>query len=300
MSEILVVGSVASDTIHNPQGSHPKLLGGAAVYASLAAAPFCSVRLVGVVGQAYPDSAIQTLRAHKIDLQGLEVAKGQTFHWEGRYSADLCTRETLKTELNVFADFHPKIPKSFAATPYVMLANIDPSLQIEVLDQLDSPKLVIADTMNFWIDQKLDTLKALLKRVHVLVINEEEARQLSNKIHPLAMIEALQALGPRIVIVKRGEYGALLGAESEVFSAPGYPLRHVNDPTGAGDSFAGGMLGHLASEESQAHAAMRRGIIAGSAIASLCVESLGIEGLVGLKRETVDSRIQEFAQLVRF
>ena len=231
MSELLVVGSVAFDTIHNHLGSHARVLGGSAVYASLAASKLAPVRLVGVVGKDFPREAVDMLRNAGIDTGGLEVANGETFHWEGRYSTDLTSRETIQTDLNVFADFEPKIPAAFRNSPYVMLGNIAPQLQLHVLDQMESPELVIADTMNLWIDTALDALKELLKRVDILVINEEEARQLTGYHHPLAVAEALRTMGPETVIVKRGEYGALLFLEEDIFCAPAYPLKNVADPT---------------------------------------------------------------------
>jgi sugar/nucleoside kinase (ribokinase family) len=217
MSSLLVVGSVAFDTIHNHLGSHDRVIGGSATYASLAASQLADVRLVGVVGQDFPREAVEMLRSRGIDTSGLEVAIGETFHWEGRYSDDLTSRETIQTDLNVFADFNPKIPASFQDSEFVMLGNIAPQLQLHVLDQVQRPKLVIADTMNLWIDTALDALKELLTRIDILVINEEEARQLTGYHHPLAVAEALRAMGPETVIVKRGEYGALLFLEEDIF-----------------------------------------------------------------------------------
>ncbi|MGB5284328.1 MAG: PfkB family carbohydrate kinase, partial [Polyangiales bacterium] len=258
MSSLLVVGSVAFDTIHNHLGSHDRVIGGSATYASLAASQLAPVRLVGVVGKDFPREAVDMLRGHGIDTTGLEVANGETFHWEGRYSHDLTSRETIRTDLNVFADFNPKIPAAFRDSEFVMLGNIAPQLQLHVLDQIDNPRLVIADTMNLWIDTALDPLKEVLKRVDILVINEEEARQLTGFHHPLAVAEALRTFGPETVIVKRGEYGALLFLEEDIFCAPAYPLKAVSDPTGAGDSFAGGFLGYLAEK---GHTDLRQAVI---------------------------------------
>jgi sugar/nucleoside kinase (ribokinase family) len=237
------------------------------------------------------------LRRRGIDTAGLEVANGETFHWEGRYSDDLTTRSTIQTDLNVFADFHPKIPAAFRDSPFVMLGNIAPRLQLHVLDQVQRPKLVVADTMNLWIDTALDELKELLGRVHILVINEEEARQLTGYHHPLAVAEALRALGPETVIVKRGEYGALLFLDEDIFCAPAYPLKTVADPTGAGDSFAGGFLGYLAEN---GHRDLRQAVICGSAAASFCVQDVGVGALVELSREDLESRVREFRELTCF
>ena len=297
MSDLLVVGSVAFDTIHNHLGSHGRVLGGSAVYASLAASKLVPVRLVGVVGKDFPRETVDMLRNLGIDTTGLEVANGETFHWEGRYSDNLTSRETIQTDLNVFADFHPKIPATFRDSPYVMLGNIAPELQLHVLDQMHSPQLVVADTMNLWIDTALDPLKELLTRVDILVINEEEARQLTGFHHPLAVAEALRTFGPETVIVKRGEYGALLFLDEDIFCAPAYPLKNVADPTGAGDSFAGGFLGYLAENN---HTDLRQAVICGSATASFCVQDVGVEALVDLTRQHLDKRIHDFRELTCF
>jgi sugar/nucleoside kinase (ribokinase family) len=294
---LLIVGSVAFDTIHNHLGSHPRVLGGSATYAALAASPLTSVRLVGVVGDDFPNEAVDMMRERGIDTSGLEFAEGKTFHWEGRYSDDLTSRTTLQTDLNVFADFEPKIPDSFRDSPYVLLGNIAPDLQHHVLDQVRNPKLVVADTMNLWIDTALDSLKALLKRIDLLVINEEEARQLSGHQHPLAVAETLRAMGPQTLIIKRGEYGALLFVGQEVFVAPAYPLKTVADPTGAGDAFAGGLLGYLAGLE---EGDLRQAVIYGSAVASFCVQNVGVHGLRQTGHDDISARVVEFRALTRF
>jgi sugar/nucleoside kinase (ribokinase family) len=300
MQPMLVVGSVAFDTIHNHLGTHTRVLGGSAVYGALAARNYSPVRLVGVVGDDFPKSAVETLSKAGIDLEGLEVRKGKTFFWEGEYSKDLVSRKSLATELNVFADFHPKIPERFRDTPYVFLGNIAPELQLEVLEQMRSPKLVIADTMNFWITGKPDELRVVLTRVDVLVINEEEARQLAGVYNIAEVARALLALGPRVVVIKRGEYGALLFEGEQVFSAPAYPCREVRDPTGAGDSFAGGFLGYVAHEGNTSNGTLRRAVIYGSAVASCCVEGVGVECLLDLDRATLDERYQAFRRLAHF
>ena len=297
MSSLLVVGSVAFDTIHNHLGSHDRVLGGSATYASLAASQLTHVRLVGVVGKDFPREAVDMLRGRDIDTSGLEVANGKTFHWEGRYSDDLTSRKTIQTDLNVFADFNPKIPAAFRDSEFVLLGNIAPQLQLNVLDQVEKPMLVIADTMNLWIDTALDPLKELLTLVDILVINEEEARQLTGFHHPLAVGEALRALGPETVIVKRGEYGALLFLEEDIFCAPAYPLKAVADPTGAGDAFAGGCLGYLAEN---GHSDLRQAVICGSAAASYCVQDVGTGALQELTRADLETRMREFRELTRF
>ncbi len=300
MSSMLVVGSVAEDTIHNHLGTHARVLGGSAVFAALAGSLFAPVKLVGVVGTDFPKSSIELLARKKIDLAGLEIVEGKTFHWEGRYSKDLTSRESLKTELNVFAEFHPKIPAAHRATPYVMLGNIHPSLQVEVLDQIDRPKLVIADTMNFWISGTPMELRTMLARIDLLVINEEEARELSGVHNISRAAAALRAMGPRIVVIKRGEYGALLFDGDSVFSAPAFPVEDVADPTGAGDTFAGGLLGHLAREDRVDGATLRRAVIHGSVVASFSVEGVSVSRLVGVTAEDLAARYAAFARLAHF
>ncbi|MBZ0120421.1 MAG: sugar kinase [Sandaracinaceae bacterium] len=300
MSSMLVVGSVARDTIHNNQGTHPMVLGGSAVFASLASSFFVSPRMVGIVGTDFPDAEIEMLRRRGVDVSGLEVVDGKTFHWEGRYSPDLTSRESIKTELNVFGDFHPKIPEAFRDTPYVMLGNIHPSLQVEVLEQMRSPKLVIADTMNFWIEGTPKELAQMLGRIDLLVINEEEARLLGG-VHNIAQVaRKLLAMGPRVVVIKRGEYGALLFEGQRVFSAPAYPVEDVLDPTGAGDTFAGGMLGFLAQHGSADATTLRRAIIYGSALASFCVEGVSVSRLATVTQDELQRRYLEFARLAHF
>ena len=300
MSSMLVVGSVALDTLHNVHGTHPMVLGGSATFAALAGSFYTDVRLVAVVGNDFPDEIVSTFRDRGIDVGGLEVAEGNTFHWEGRYTDDFTSRTSLKTELNVLADFQPKIPEAHRDTPYVMLGNIQPELQIDVLDQIRDPKVVIADTMNFWIESKLDGLKALLKRIDVLVINEEEARQLSGKHHIVAVAADLLQMGPKNVVIKQGEYGAMLFSENQVFSAPAFPLQTVQDPTGAGDSFAGGFLGYLAREGATDGQALRRAVIHGSALASFCVEGISVNRLLTVTEEDVEARVKAFQNLVAF
>lgn len=299
-SSMLVVGSVAQDTIHNHLGTHERVLGGSATFASLAGSFHAPVKLVGVVGRDFPEKGVQLLRGRGIDVSGLEVVEGKTFFWEGRYSPDLTSRESLQTELGVFASFHPKIPAAHRDTPYVMLGNIDPELQVEVLEQISKPKLVIADTMNFWISGKPLELAKMLKRIDLLVINEEESRQLAGVHNIRKAARALMAMGPRIVVIKRGEYGALLFEGDSVFSAPAYPLEEVMDPTGAGDTFAGGMLGFLTKQDSIDGTTLRRAVIHGSVLASFCVEGISADRLVGVQPKELEQRYQAFAKLAHF
>lgn len=299
MSSMLVVGSVAFDTLHNARGSFPRVIGGSATYASLAGSFFTEVQLVGVVGKDFPDELVQTMRKRGIDCDGLEVADGPTFHWEGRYTDDLTSRTSLKTELGVFADFDPKIPEKFRSTPFVMLGNIAPELQLSVLDQVKSPKLVVADTMNFWIDGARPALEKLLRRVDVLVINEEEARSLTGKHHLVQVAAKLLDMGPKTAVIKQGEYGAWLFAGEHVFNAPAYLLEAV-DPTGAGDSFAGGFLGYVARAGNIEPATLRQAVIYGSAVASFCVEGIAVDRLLNLTREEIVTRVHDFRKLVDF
>ncbi|MCB9602404.1 MAG: bifunctional hydroxymethylpyrimidine kinase/phosphomethylpyrimidine kinase [Sandaracinus sp.] len=299
MSSMLVVGSVAFDTLHNARGSFPRVIGGSATYASLAGSFFTEVQLVGVVGKDFPDDLVQTMRGRGIDCDGLEVADGPTFHWEGRYTDDLTSRTSLKTELGVFADFDPKIPEKFRSTPFVMLGNIAPELQIAVLDQVKSPKLVVADTMNFWIDGARPALEKLLKRVDVLVINEEEARQLTGKHHMIQVAAKLLEMGPKTAVIKQGEYGAWLFAGQHVFNAPAFLLEAV-DPTGAGDSFAGGFLGYVARAGNLEPETLKQAVIYGSAVASFCVEGIAVDRLLTLTREEIVNRVHDFRKLVDF
>lgn len=301
MSSMLVVGSVAFDTLHMPSGSFEKVLGGSATYASLAASHFAPVRLVGVVGRDYPESAIQRFRDHGVDTGGLEVDNsGDTFHWEGRYSEDLASRTSLRTDLNVFASFNPKIPQAFRNTPYVLLGNIHPALQLEVLRQVVKPKLVVADTMNFWIGGERAALVKTLAEVDLLVVNDEEARQLSGVNNLVNAARALMALGPRIIVIKKGEHGAVLFEGDKIFSAPAYPTGDVVDPTGAGDTFAGGMLGYLVSQDDLHNGTLRRAVVYGSALASFCVEGIGTDRLAAVERGEIAARYAAFRSLVHF
>lgn len=301
MNPMLVVGSVAFDTLHIAGQAHKRVLGGSATYASIAASHFTKVQLVGVVGRDFPDEAVSMLKGKGIDLAGLEVVDGETFHWEGRYAEDFTSRETIRTDLNVFADFNPKIPSAFSDAPFVMLGNIDPGLQGKVLDQIKKPKLVLVDTMNLWIDIKQPELDELMPRVDVLVLNDEEARQYTGEHNLVAAGRALQKKGPETVIIKKGEHGAVLfQGQEELFSLPALPLNEVNDPTGAGDTFAGALLGYLARENDTSHAAMRKAIVYGSVVASFCVEGISTQRLNTASDEEIQARCDWMRRLVTF
>ena len=297
-SSVLIVGSLAYDDLEMPSGTFENVVGGAATYASIAASLLCPVRLVGVIGEDFPDLVMSDLQQRGVDTAGVEKAKGKTFRWRGRYSKDLSSRETLDTQLNVFADFRPKIPAAFKSTPYVLLGNIHPALQLEVLAQIDKPKLVVADTMNFWITGEAKLLGEVMKKVDLLVINDEEARELTG-IHNLVKASAdIRKRGPKHLIVKRGEHGALYFDDAGAFFAPAYPLEDVVDPTGAGDSFAGGLMGYLTRVDSLAHPQMRRAIYFGSALGSFCVEGIGPRRLLDVSKADLKKRMGEFMSLV--
>ncbi len=300
MSSILIVGSVAFDTLHLPTGSHPRVLGGSAVYAALSASRFAPCAIVGVAGRDFPSEEIAHLVERGIDVTGIEIADGETFHWEGRYTDDLLHRTTLRTDLNVLATFAPKIPAHLRSPKLIMLGNIAPELQLSVLDQTSGPRYVVADTMNFWIDSARADLGKVLERIDLLVINEEEAWQLSGERHVGRVARALLALGPKGVVVKRGEYGAMLFHDDKIFSAPGYPLDVVVDPTGAGDSFAGGLIGYLARAGRTDHDSLRAAVIHGSAVASFSVQGVSTDRLRSLSDGELTDRIHSFDELVRF
>lgn len=281
---LLVVGSVAIDDIETPFGKVQNALGGSATYISVAASYFVTpVRLVGVVGGDFPTEAIDFLELREIDLEGLQIIKeGKTFRWGGRYHYDLNTRDTLFTDLNVFEHFKPVIPESYRKTTYVCLGNIDPVLQRNVLEQIDKPRLVIGDTMNFWIKGKNAELKKTLKLIDVIVVNDSEARQLTEEPNLIKAAKKIIGMGPKVVIVKKGEHGALLVTERTIFFAPAYPLEIINDPTGAGDAFAGGFIGWIAKTDDLSEENLKRAVIYGSALASFCVEEFSIERLKDL------------------
>lgn len=297
-NSVLIVGSLAFDDLEMPTGVFENVVGGAATYASIAASLLCPVRLVGVIGEDFPASVMDDLTKRGIDTAGVEEAKGKTFRWRGKYSKDLGSRETLDTQLNVFADFRPKIPAAFKSSPFVLLGNIHPALQLEVLAQIDKPKLVVADTMNFWITGEAKLLGEVMKKVDLLVINDEEARELTG-IHNLVKAAAdILKRGPTHLIIKRGEHGALYFDDAGAFFAPAYPLEDVLDPTGAGDSFAGGLMGYLTHVGTLEHPSVRRAIYFGSALGSFCVEGIGPRRLLEVSRADLKTRMEQFMSLV--
>jgi sugar/nucleoside kinase (ribokinase family) len=299
-SPLLVVGSLALDTIETQSSRRDEVLGGAACYASFAASFFASVRLVGVVGNDFPAEHEALLRNRKIDLAGLERVAGRTFRWAGRYAADFNNRTTLDTQLNVFETFRPKLPASYADSPFVFLANIDPVLQSEVLSQVRRPRFVGCDTMNFWISGKPAELARVLERVNMVLLNDEEARQLSGKDNLPAAASAIRGMGPSAVVIKRGDAGALFFCQDGVFAAPAFPLESVVDPTGAGDSFAGGCMGWLARTGDISPAGIRTALVVGSVLASFCVQDFSLDRFRSLDEEAIRARCAAFAQLVRF
>ena len=297
---LLVVGSVALDSIETPFGSVTDTLGGSATFFSAAASLYCGVQLVGVVGSDFPRSDMAFLEARGVDLTGLEQGEGESFRWSGVYSYDLNSRETLETRLGVFADFQPKIPDAFRDAEWIFLGNIDPVLQLDVLEQVRAPRFVACDTMNFWIEGKRAELLRLLERVDLLMVNDSEARELSGDYNLLRAARWIQAHGPRMVVVKKGEHGAILFTRDFIFFAPGYPLEEVFDPTGAGDAFAGGFVGYLARADAIDAVHLRRAIIYGSAMGSFAVEKFGVDRLVNLTAREVHDRVCRFQELTAF
>jgi sugar/nucleoside kinase (ribokinase family) len=303
MNKLLIVGTVAFDAIETPFGKTDKILGGAGTYIGLSSAFFdLQSAIVSVVGDDFPQEYLNLLTARNIDISGLEVVKGgKTFFWSGRYHNDLNTRDTLDTQLNVLADFQPKVPENYKNSDVVMLGNLHPLVQSGVLDQLTTkPKLVVLDTMNFWMDCALPALLEVIKRVDVITINDEEARQLSGEYSLVKAAAIIQAMGPQYVVIKKGEHGALLFHDKEVFFAPALPLEEVFDPTGAGDTFAGGFTGYITQSENVSFENMKNAIIYGSNLASFCVEKFGTERMVGLDKEEVVSRLKQFKSLTQF
>jgi len=297
---VLIVGSMALDDLELPTTSAKNVVGGAATYAALASSLFAPARIVAVVGEDFAAKDIEALTKRNIDTAGIEQEKGKTFHWAGRYDAKLQGRTTLDTQLNVFANFRPKLPKHYKSSAYVLLANIHPALQLEVLDQADGPKMVFADTMNFWIEGEPETLAKVLARVDVLVINDEEARQLSG-VHALPKAaRKIMEKGPKRLIIKRGEHGAMLFDEQGVFWCPAVPLDDCVDPTGAGDTFAGALIGYLASVGDTSSVGLRRAMVVGTAVASFCVQAVGTARLARLGREDLAERLALLEQLMDF
>lgn len=297
---VLVVGSVALDSIETPFGKADDVLGGSGVFFSSSASHFTPVQLVGIVGSDYPVDKLEQLANRGVDLAGLEKAEGKSFRWRGRYSHDLNSAETLETHLGVFSNFMPKIPEQFRSAPFVFLGNIDPRLQLDVLRQVNRPKLVACDTMNFWIESRRPELMELLKHVDIVTLNDGEARQLTEKANLVKAAKWIMDLGPKHVIIKKGEHGAFLFSGKSIFFAPAFPLETVFDPTGAGDSFAGGFIGYLARTADLSEENMRRAVIYGCAMGSFAVEKFSIERLMEITREDINARVRELRTLVSF
>ena len=300
---LLAVGTVAFDTIETPFGKAERIVGGAATYISLAASYFTKdVQIVSIVGDDFPEPELAYMQKRGIDLTGLQVKEGErSFFWEGRYHSNMNSRDTLDTQLNVLAEFDPVLPPAYRQPKFVMLGNLQPDVQMRVIRQLkNQPKLIVLDTMNFWMDTAMSSLKKVLKKVDVLTINDEEARQLSGEYSLLKAAERIQKMGPQCLVIKKGEHGALLFKGTQIFYAPALPLAEVFDPTGAGDTFAGGFVGYLAKTGNTSFANLKRAIIHGSAMASFCVEAFGIERLKGLKQSEINRRVKQFAKLVHF
>ncbi len=295
---VLVVGSVALDSVETSLGRADDALGGSATYFAASASHHTPVQLVGVVGNDYPMDKLRVLEARGVDLSGLEQADGESFRWRGRYRHDLNSAETLETRLGVFSHFRPKIPAQFKRAKYVFLGNIDPRLQIEVLSQVDKPKLVACDTMNFWIESRRDDLIQLLGKVDLITLNDAEARQLTEEANLVRAARWIMARGPKTVVIKKGEHGAFMFHADRVFFAPAYPLDSVFDPTGAGDSFAGGFMGYLAKTDDLSEANLRRAVVYGSVMGSFVVEGFSITRLLEIGSDDIARRVAEFHRLV--
>ncbi|QQX77709.1 MULTISPECIES: PfkB family carbohydrate kinase [Aequorivita] len=302
MSKLVIVGTVAFDAIETPFGKTDKILGGAATYIGLAASQFkVDGAIVSIVGGDFPKKDLKMLEENGMDITGLEVVKdGKTFFWSGKYHNDMNTRDTLITDLNVLADFNPQVPEEYRDAEVVMLGNLHPLVQLGVIEQMDSPKLIVLDTMNFWMDSALNELMQVIAKVDVITINDEEARQLSGEYSLVKAAHKIMEMGPEYVVIKKGEHGALLFSDDDVFFAPALPLEEVFDPTGAGDTFAGGFTGYLAKTGDYSYDNMKNAIINGSALASFCVEKFGPERLLQLSNGEVHQRLQQFKSLTQF
>lgn len=300
---LLTVGTVAYDAIETPFGKSDKIVGGAATYISLAAANFVKrSNIISVIGDDFSKEMMDTFNSKGINTEGIQVKNGEkTFFWSGKYHYDMNTRDTLETQLNVLENFEPTVPESYQDCEYLMLGNLDPNVQLSVINQLKKrPKVIALDTMNFWMDIALDKLKEVIAKVDILTINDEEARQLTEEYSLVKAAQKILTMGPKYVVIKKGEHGALLFDEEKVFFAPALPLEDVLDPTGAGDTFAGGFMGYIAHTGEMSFDNMKRAIIIGSAMASFCVEKFGTEKLINLTESEIDLRIQQFIDLVDF
>ena len=297
---VLVVGSVALDSVETPFGKADNVIGGSANFFSASASHLARVRVVGVVGNDYPMNRLEPLIRRGVDFAGVETADGPSFRWRGRYRHDLNVAETLETHLGVFSNFHPKIPDQFRDSPFVFLGNIDPRLQLDVLEQVSEPKLVACDTMNFWIESRRPELLSLLERVDAITLNDGEVRQLTEQFNLVKAAKWIMSRGPKLVIIKKGEHGAFMFTPTSVFFAPAYPLEEVFDPTGAGDSFAGGFMGYLAHTGDVSEENLRRAVIYGSAMGSFAVEKFSVDRLLEIEASDVDRRVRDFHRLVNF
>ncbi len=297
---VLVVGSVALDSVETPFGKADNVIGGSANFFAASASHLAPVQVVGVVGNDYPMAKLEPLIARGVDFAGVEQADGASFRWRGRYRHDLNVAETLETHLGVFSNFHPRIPEQFRNAPFVFLGNIDPRLQLDVLDQVSAPRLVACDTMNFWIESRRPELLALLARVDAITLNDGEARQLTEQFNLVKAARWIMDRGPKLVIIKKGEHGAFMFTPTSVFFAPAYPLEEVFDPTGAGDSFAGGFMGYLAHTGDISEESLRRAVIYGSAMGSFAVEKFSVDRLLEIRHADVTRRVREFHRLVAF
>ena len=297
---VLIVGTTALDSIKTPTKENPRLLGGSASHAAVAASFFSPVKLVGGVGEDFPPKYIQLYKKHGIDLAGLQILPGKTFHWSGEYEVNMNNRRTLATELGVIETFQPKLPDAYRATPFVLLGNIAPALQLSVLDQMKKPKFVVADTMDLWLNIALPDLLKLLPRVNGFVLNDSEAAQLTKEDNIFVALKKIHQLGPKYVIIKKGSHGSILSGPKGVFICPAYPLHTVEDPTGAGDSFVGGMMGYLATAKGSIDANIRRAMVYGSVTASFCCEGFGLNRTTKTKRADIEKRVKELEKLTKF
>ena len=297
---LLVVGSIALDTVETPFGRVDDAVGGTAVYCGVGASYFTSVRLVGVAGQDFPETELDYLRQRGIDLEGVEIKSGESFRWGGKYGLDLNTRETLFTHLNVFEAFKPSLPDRYRDTPYVFLGNIGPDLQLEVLDQMKQPRFVAMDTMNYWIERTPEDLARVLERVDALLVNDSEARQLAREPNLVKAARRINKMGPKIIVIKKGEHGAMMITSEKFFWAPAYPLENVFDPTGAGDTFAGGFMGYIARTENVDDRVLRQAVIYGSTFASFVVENFSLERIRDISKDEIHQRIAEIHSMTSF
>jgi len=297
---VLIFGTTALDSIKTPKAENPRLLGGSASHAAVAASFFSPVKLVGGVGEDFPKKYLGLYRRHKIDLAGLQILPGKTFHWSGEYELNMNNRRTLATELGVIETFSPVLPESYQNTPFVLLGNIAPALQHRVLDQMRRPKFVVADSMDLWLNIALADLLKLLKRIDGLVLNDSEAHQLTKEDNVFAALKHIHKLGPKYVIIKKGSHGSILSGPEGFFICPAYPLHKVVDPTGAGDSFVGGMMGYLASAKGSVAANIRRAMVYGSVTASFCCEGFGLNATTKTKRADIEKRVKELEKLTKF